>query len=105
MLDAEQKSKYNGAGIFADFAVVEVDFAKLLDKGKYSYSVWSASNDITNQYETEQNKLISKITNNYSESDKKVKFFSDSLLNEQTYAKFDRPLDFDPKKEDELKKI
>nr|VZR99947.1 Membrane-associated lipoprotein [Mycoplasma feriruminatoris] len=104
LLDAEQKSKYNGAGIFADFAVVEVDFAKLLDKGKYSYSVWSASNDITNQYETEQNKLISKITNNYSESDKKVKFFSDSLLNEQTYAKFDRPLDFDPKKEDELKK-
>ncbi|WFQ92524.1 Ig-specific serine endopeptidase MIP [Mycoplasma feriruminatoris] len=104
LLEKEQKDKYKGVGLFADFAVVEVDFEKLLDASKYTYNVWNASNNITNQYEKEKDKLISKITNDYVGTDKKIKFVSDSLLDKQNYDKFDRPLDFEPSKEEEIKK-
>ncbi|ADR24634.1 putative lipoprotein [Mycoplasma leachii PG50] len=104
LLQDDQKTKYSDVGIFADFAVVEVDFKELLDTSKYSHSVWSSSNDISNTYEKEQDKLISKITNDYAKSGQKIKFVSDSLLEKENYEKFDRPLDFNPNKEEELKK-
>ncbi|QVJ95205.1 Ig-specific serine endopeptidase MIP [Mycoplasma mycoides] len=102
-LESKQKSKFTDVGIFADFAVVEVDFKKLLDTSSYTHSVWSQSIDITSKYETDQTKLISKITNEYEKSDKKVQFVSDSLLDTDTYKRFDRKLDFNPKNPDELK--
>nr|VZR97482.1 Membrane-associated lipoprotein [Mycoplasma feriruminatoris] len=104
LLEDSQKTKYNDVGIFADFAIVEVDFEKLLDNSKFSCSIWSSSNDITKRYESDQDKLIGKITNDYAKSSKKVKFASDSLLEEKNYQKFDRPLDFNPNKPEELKK-
>ncbi|WFQ93391.1 Immunoglobulin protease MIP [Mycoplasma feriruminatoris] len=103
LLSADQKSKYDKVGIFADFAVVEVDFAKLLNKDDYSFGVWNEAKDVTSQYSTDQNSLIEKITNGYAKSEKKVSFASDSLLDDEKYKKFDRKLDFNPKEEKELK--
>ncbi|WFQ92522.1 Ig-specific serine endopeptidase MIP [Mycoplasma feriruminatoris] len=102
-LEPSQMAKYKDAGIFADFAVIEVDFAKLLTNSDYQHSVWSASQDITNNYTKDQNKLISSITNDYaSEKSKKVQFTSESLLDKTTYEKFDRKLDFNPNDRKEL---
>ncbi|WFQ91698.1 Immunoglobulin protease MIP [Mycoplasma feriruminatoris] len=103
LLESNQKEKYKDAGIFADFAVIEVDFAKLLNNSDYQHSVWSSSQDITNSYKKEQKELISSITNDYaSEKSKKIQFASESLLDETTYKKFDRKLDFNPNDRKEL---
>ncbi|QVK01693.1 DUF31 family protein [Mycoplasma mycoides subsp. capri] len=101
-LEEKQKSKYNDVGIFADFAVVEIDFEKLLNTSDYSRTIWSDSNDITSQFANEQSSLISKITNDYAKSEKKVSFVSKYLLDEQYYKNFDRRLDFNPENKEEL---
>ncbi|QVJ95209.1 Ig-specific serine endopeptidase MIP [Mycoplasma mycoides] len=102
MLEDKQKEKYKDAGIFADFAVIEIDFSKLLDNSKYKYSIWSESNEVSNKYDKDQSKLISLITNDYAKSDKKIQFESESLLDDNKYKTFDRKLDFDPKKQNEV---
>ncbi|QVJ95982.1 DUF31 family protein [Mycoplasma mycoides subsp. capri] len=105
LLTNDQKTKYDKVGIFADFAVVEVDFSKLLNKDDYSLNIWNESKDVTNQYGTDSKTLIEKITNDYAKSGKKISFASDSLLDEEKYKKFDRKLDFNPKDEKELKEF
>ncbi|CAE77253.1 Conserved hypothetical protein [Mycoplasma mycoides subsp. mycoides SC str. PG1] len=102
MLEDKQKEKYKDAGIFADFAVIEVDFSKLLDNSKYKYSIWSESNEVSHKYDKDQNKLISLITNDYAKSNKQIQFESESLLDDKKYKTFDRKLDFDPKKQNEV---
>ncbi|WFQ91700.1 Immunoglobulin protease MIP [Mycoplasma feriruminatoris] len=102
MLVEEQKSKYSEAGIFADFAVVEIDFDKLLNTSDYSRTVWSDSNDVSSQYQNDKDSLIVKITNNYAKNGKKIGFVTDSLLDENNYKKFDRKLDFNPENKEEL---
>nr|VZR97478.1 Membrane-associated lipoprotein [Mycoplasma feriruminatoris] len=105
LLTNGQEKIYGDAGIFADFAVVEIDFDKLLNEGDYSRSIWSESKDISHNYEREKTKLIADITNNYStNTDKQVKFVSMSLLEDNNYKKFDRSLDFDSTKSEEVKK-
>ncbi|KEZ20959.1 Ig-specific serine endopeptidase MIP [Mycoplasma capricolum] len=105
LLKNEQETKYKGAGLFADFAIVEIDFEKLLDKSNYSYTVWSGSEDISKDFGNEQDKLISKITNNYAgDQSNKVKFVSDWILENDNYKKFDRKLDFNPNDPEDLKK-
>ncbi|ADK69746.1 DUF31 family protein [Mycoplasma mycoides subsp. mycoides] len=102
-LEPTQKDKYKEAGIFADFAVIEVDFEKLLNGSEYTHTVWSESKEITSGYETDKDKLISNITNDYaSNNSKKVQFVSDSLLDEAYYKKYDRKLDFDKNNSSEL---
>ncbi|QVK05730.1 Ig-specific serine endopeptidase MIP [Mycoplasma mycoides] len=101
-LEQSQKEKYKEAGIFADFAVIEIDFAKLLGNSEYKYSIWSESNEISIRYEKDTNKLVSLITNNYSTSNNKIQFESESLLDDKKYKTFDRKLDFDPKKQNEV---
>ncbi|WP_434326043.1 Ig-specific serine endopeptidase MIP [Mycoplasma leachii] len=103
MLEDKQKEKYKDAGIFADFAVIEVDFSKLLNDSEYTHTVWTESRDITSSYENKQNELISKITNDYAgNNSKKVQFVSDSLLDKTYYDKYDRKLDFDKNNSSEL---
>ncbi|QVK06530.1 Ig-specific serine endopeptidase MIP [Mycoplasma mycoides] len=108
-LEPTQMKKYSDAGIFADFAVIEIDFEKLLNNSEYTRTVWTESRDITSGYENKQDELISKITNDYaSDNSKKVQFVSDSLLDEAYYKKYDRKLDFDknnPSELDEYKKL
>ncbi|QVK04936.1 Ig-specific serine endopeptidase MIP [Mycoplasma mycoides] len=102
-LEPNQMKKYEGAGIFADFAVIEVDFAKLLNNSEYTHTVWTESRDITSGYETDKDKLISNITNDYAGNDsKKVQFVSESLLDKTYYDKYDRKLDFDKNNSSEL---
>ncbi|WP_434343875.1 DUF31 family protein [Mycoplasma sp. 06067-C1-B144P-99-0482-3] len=96
-LEQTQKEKYKDAGIFADFAVIEIDFKKLLNNSNYKFSIWNESNEVSNKYDKDTNKLVSLITNNYFTSDKKIQFESESLLDENKYKKFDRKLDFNPK--------
>ncbi|WP_434337440.1 Ig-specific serine endopeptidase MIP [Mycoplasma leachii] len=96
-LEQTQKEKYKDAGIFADFAVIEIDFKKLLNNSNYKFSIWNESNEVSNKYGKDTNKLVSLITNNYFTSDKKIQFESESLLDEDKYKKFDRKLDFNPK--------
>ncbi|MDP4040423.1 Ig-specific serine endopeptidase MIP [Mycoplasma mycoides] len=104
LLTNGQEKTYKDAGIYADFAVIEIDFDKLLNESNYSRSIWSESKDISHNYEKNKDKLISDITNKYaSNTDKQIKFFSDSLLEDKNYNKFDRPLDFDPNKAEEVK--
>ncbi|QVK03357.1 Ig-specific serine endopeptidase MIP [Mycoplasma mycoides] len=103
LLESSQKEKYKDAGIFADFAVIEIDFEKLLNNSEYTHTVWSESKEITSGYETDKDKLISNITNDYAgNNSKKVQFVSDSLLDEAYYKKYDRKLDFDKTKSDEV---
>ncbi|WP_415385113.1 Ig-specific serine endopeptidase MIP [Mycoplasma feriruminatoris] len=102
-LEPTQKKKYEKAGIFADFAVIEVDFEKLLKDNDYTHTVWSESKDITTSYEKDHNKLISNITNDYGgNGSKKVQFVSESLLDDSNYKKYDRKLDFDTKNSNEI---
>ncbi|SRX64363.1 Ig-specific serine endopeptidase MIP [Mycoplasma mycoides] len=102
-LEPTQKDKYKGAGIFADFAVIEIDFEKLLNNSEYTHTVWSESKEITSGYENKQDELISNITNDYAgNNSKKVQFVSDSLLDKTYYDKYDRKLDFDKTKSDEV---
>ncbi|WFQ90875.1 Immunoglobulin protease MIP [Mycoplasma feriruminatoris] len=102
MLEEKQKDKYKDAGIFADFAVIEIDFAKLLNDSNYKHTIWSESNEISNQYKDKKDQLISLITNNYASSDKKIQFESESLLDYEKYKTFDRKLDFNPKNNSEV---
>ncbi|QVK09624.1 Ig-specific serine endopeptidase MIP [Mycoplasma mycoides] len=102
-LEPTQKDKYKGAGIFADFAVIEIDFEKLLNNSEYTHTVWSESKEITSSYENKQDELISNITNDYAgNNSKKVQFVSDSLLDKTYYDKYDRKLDFDKTKSNEV---
>ncbi|KEZ20961.1 Ig-specific serine endopeptidase MIP [Mycoplasma capricolum] len=102
-LEKSQMNKYKEAGIFADFAVIEVDFEKLLKDNDYTHTIWSESKDITISYEKNQDQLISKITNDYAnDNSKKVQFVSESLLDDNNYKKYDRKLDFNQKNPTEL---
>ncbi|AME10831.1 prolipoprotein [Mycoplasma mycoides subsp. mycoides] len=103
LLKDDQKTKYSEAGLFADFAVVEIDFEKLLDTNNFSRTIWSDSSDISSKYQDDKNELIKKITNDYAKSDKKISFASESILDDKNYKKFDRKLDFNPENSDELK--
>ncbi|QVK03355.1 Ig-specific serine endopeptidase MIP [Mycoplasma mycoides] len=103
MLEDKQKEKYKDAGIFADFAVIEVDFLKLLNNSNYKFSMWSESNEVSNKYDKDQSKLISLITNDYAKSDKQIQFESESLLDDNKYKTFDRKLDFNPNVDSEVK--
>ncbi|EXU60567.1 Ig-specific serine endopeptidase MIP [Mycoplasma mycoides] len=102
-LEQSQKEKYKEAGIFADFAVIEVDFSKLLNNSNYKYSIWSESKEISNQYQNKKEDLISLITNNYAKSNNKIQFESESLLDDNKYKTFDRKLDFNPNIDSEVK--
>ncbi|WFQ92520.1 Ig-specific serine endopeptidase MIP [Mycoplasma feriruminatoris] len=102
MLEEKQKEKYKDAGIFADFAVIEIDFAKLLNNPNYKHTIWSESNEISTQYKDKKDQLISLITNDYAKSKNQVQFESESLLDDKKYKTFDRKLDFNPKIESEV---
>ncbi|WP_415385111.1 Ig-specific serine endopeptidase MIP [Mycoplasma feriruminatoris] len=102
MLEEKQKDKYKDAGIFADFAVIEIDFAKLLNNSDYKHTIWSESHEISNKYKDKKDELISLITNDYVKTGKKIQFESESLLDDKKYKTFDRKLDFNPNIEKEL---
>nr|VZR99936.1 Membrane-associated lipoprotein [Mycoplasma feriruminatoris] len=101
-LEKGQKEKYKDAGIFADFAVIEIDFEKLLNNSNYKHTIWSESNEISNKYKDKSEQLVSLITNNYASSDKQIQFESESILNDEKYKTFDRKLDFNPKNDSEV---
>ncbi|WFQ90057.1 Ig-specific serine endopeptidase MIP [Mycoplasma feriruminatoris] len=114
-LESNQKKKFDKAGIYADFAVIEIDFNKLLENYKTnnqnsSYNkFWVQSNqkDITNNYKDMEIKdIVSDITNDYASlpEEKKVKFKSSSYLEEDKYKDIERMISFDPKKQEELNK-
>ncbi|WP_415385109.1 Ig-specific serine endopeptidase MIP [Mycoplasma feriruminatoris] len=103
-LEKDQKDKYKDAGIFADFAVVEIDFAKLLENTNYKRSIWNEKVEISDKSPREQDKLIKLITNDYQSSENKVKFESKSLLEDDFYNTFDRKLDFNQNNNEDVQK-
>nr|WP_278308046.1 DUF31 family protein [Mycoplasma feriruminatoris] len=118
-LESTQKNKFKNVGIYADFAVVEIDFEKLLNKFKSSnnssidsidssFWVQKQNNTITNEYNGKDIKdVVSDITNDYANlpEDKKVKFKSSSYLETNEYNKIQRMLTFDPSKNEQLNKF
>ncbi|PTD34178.1 putative lipoprotein [Mycoplasma mycoides subsp. mycoides KH3J] len=103
LLEKEQKEKYKDAGIFADFAVIEIDFEKLLKTDDYKRSIWNEKTEISDKSPSDQEGLIKKITNDYQNSKSKVQFESNSLLEDQFYNTFDRKLDFNHNKPEDVK--
>ncbi|UZK64578.1 DUF31 family protein [Mycoplasma mycoides subsp. capri] len=104
LLESSQKEKYKDAGIFADFAVVEIDFEKLLKTDNYKRSIWNEKTEISSKSPTNQDELIKMITNDYSNSEQKIQFESNSLLNQTFYNTFDRKLDFKHNKSEDIQK-
>ncbi|WP_434328892.1 DUF31 family protein [Mycoplasma capricolum subsp. capricolum] len=115
-LESSQKDKFKDAGIYADFAVIEIDFEKLLSKFKSSngyltdnsFWVQKQNQTITNQYNNKDAKdIVSDITNDYANlpEDKKVKFKPTSYLENNEYSKIQRMLTFDPTKKEQLDKF
>ncbi|WFQ90055.1 Ig-specific serine endopeptidase MIP [Mycoplasma feriruminatoris] len=117
-LDSSQKDKFKNVGIYADFAVIEIDFEKLLNNFKSNSNVNSLENngfwaqkeekEITVEYKGKQiNEIVSDITNDYASLDdnKKVKFKSTSYLDDNGYKDIERILRFNPKNKEELEKF
>ncbi|WFQ90053.1 Ig-specific serine endopeptidase MIP [Mycoplasma feriruminatoris] len=115
-LESKQKDKFKDTGIYADFAVIEIDFDKLLKK--YKENSWDSSkgnfwvekqgNTITDNYRNKDVKdIVSDITNDYAklENDKKVKFKSTSYLQDNNYSSIERMISFDPNNNSDLKKF
>ncbi|QVK09620.1 Ig-specific serine endopeptidase MIP [Mycoplasma mycoides] len=104
LLESSQKEKYKDAGIFADFAVIEIDFEKLLKTDNYKRSIWNEKTEISSKSPTNQDELIKMITNDYSNSEQKIQFESNSLLDQTFYNTFDRKLDFNHNKSEDIQK-
>ncbi|QVK05732.1 Ig-specific serine endopeptidase MIP [Mycoplasma mycoides] len=104
LLESNQKEKYKDAGIFADFAVIEIDFEKLLKTDNYKRSIWNEKTEISSKSPTNQDELIKMITNDYSNSEQKIQFESNSLLDQTFYNTFDRKLDFNHNKSEDIQK-
>ncbi|QVK06534.1 Ig-specific serine endopeptidase MIP [Mycoplasma mycoides] len=104
LLESSQKEKYKDAGIFVDFAVIEIDFEKLLKTDNYKRSIWNEKTEISSKSPTNQDELIKMITNDYSNSEQKIQFESNSLLDQTFYNTFDRKLDFNHNKSEDIQK-
>ncbi|EIN15086.1 Hypothetical protein, predicted lipoprotein [Mycoplasmopsis agalactiae 14628] len=104
-LESSQKEKFKGVEEFMDFAVIEIDFEKILKNKNDNFSAISNRKNLTSTYSSKSTEDIVKlITNNYqSKTDKHVKFRADSYLKD--YSKIDRPIILDTKKADEVKKF
>ncbi|WP_434325343.1 Ig-specific serine endopeptidase MIP [Mycoplasma capricolum] len=115
-LESKQKEKFKDTGIYADFAVIEIDFDKLLKK--YKENNWDSSNSnfwvgnqgktITDNYKNKDIKdIVSDITNDYAklEDDKKVKFRSTSYLENNQYSSIERMISIDPNNSSDLDKF
>nr|VZK65155.1 Membrane-associated lipoprotein [Mycoplasma feriruminatoris] len=115
-LESKQKEKFKKTGIYADFAVVEIDFDKLLKTYKESNGNTSNNNfwvqkqgqPITDTYKGKDIKeIVSDITNDYASLDesKKVKFKSTSYLEKEQYPTIERMISFDPNNKTDLDKF
>nr|VZK65158.1 Membrane-associated lipoprotein [Mycoplasma feriruminatoris] len=114
-LEPSQKAKFKDTGIYADFAVIEIDFDKLLSK--YSSGLETTNSDfwieseqkpITEKYKNKKIKdLVTEITNGYADlNDKdKVKFKSSSYLENNNYDSINRIISLNPDNQEELKKF
>ncbi|MCE6057055.1 Ig-specific serine endopeptidase MIP [Mycoplasmopsis agalactiae] len=105
-LESSQKEKFKDVEEFMDFAVIEIDFEKILNNNKdQNFSAISNGKNLTSNYSSKSTEDIVKwITNNYqSKTDKHVKFRADSYLKD--YSKIDRPIILDTKKSEEVKKF
>lgn len=88
-LTTEQKSKYNDAKEFLDFAVIEADFSKFLN----NVNVTSANKTIQTKSSTneELQNVIKDLTNEYAtREDQHIKFLDKSYLAD--YSKINYPL-------------
>lgn len=105
-LAGDQKEKFKENEDFLDFAVIEIDFSKY---NNTNISATSAGKDVSSQFVNgkSQQELIKTITNDYENSNKKVKFRNKSYLND--FEKINRPLttstEEDKKKFNELDQL
>ncbi|AGJ90822.1 Ig-specific serine endopeptidase MIP [Mycoplasma putrefaciens] len=91
-LTKKQADKYKEAGFYADFAVIEFDFEKLL-LSNTNFSVSSAGKQVNEYMSHNAKKIADIITNSYATRGKYIKFKSDSYLTD--YKKIDRPIIID----------
>lgn len=104
-LESSQKAKFGDVEEFMDFAVIEIDFEKILENKTKNFSAISNNKNHSSNYLNKSTEDIVKlITNNYeSKKDKHIKFRSESYLKD--YSKIDRPIILDTKKKEEVKKF
>ncbi|WP_434328890.1 DUF31 family protein [Mycoplasma capricolum subsp. capricolum] len=112
-LEPSQKNRFKDTGIYADFAVIEIDFDKLFKDyndrtNNNGFWIENEQKPITEKYKGKQVKdLVSEITNDYAnlnESDK-VKFKSSSYLESNNYDSINRMISFNPNDSEQLKKF
>ncbi|QBF34605.1 hypothetical protein EG856_01550 [Mycoplasmopsis phocirhinis] len=111
-LDEKGKVEYAGVEEMIDFAVVEVDFAKLVTNENDKFGLSNNNNDLTEEFkkdlgtQTLAQKLARAMTNNYADLDesKKVKFLANSYLKDYNKIDFDLVIKKDqkPKQTDQL---
>ncbi len=104
-LEKSQAAKFKDVEEFMDFAVIEIDFEKVL-QNKESLGVISnnqfLNNEFSNKYKNTE-ELIKLITNNYqSKVEKHIKFKSGSYLKD--YDQIDRPIIINNKNAEEVSK-
>ncbi|WP_434329192.1 DUF31 family protein [Mycoplasma capricolum subsp. capricolum] len=115
-LESKQKEKFKNTGIYADFAVIEIDFDKLLKNYKDNNGNSSNSNfwvqkqgqPITDIYKDKEVKdIVLDITNEYAKLDEKdkVKFKSSSYLEKEQYPTIERMISFNPNNKTDLDKF
>ncbi|KIM13478.1 Ig-specific serine endopeptidase MIP [Mycoplasma capricolum] len=115
-LESKQKEKFKNTGIYADFAVIEIDFDKLLKNYKDNNGNSSNSNfwvqkqgqPITDIYKDKEVKdIVLDITNEYAKLDEKdkVRFKSSSYLEKEQYPTIERMISFNPNNKTDLDKF
>ncbi|AJK51397.1 Ig-specific serine endopeptidase MIP [Mycoplasma capricolum] len=114
-LESSQKNKFKDTGIYADFAVIEIDFDKLLQKfsngldtNNIDFWVQSEQKPITEKYKGQKIKdLVTEITNGYADLEEKdkVKFKSSSYLENNNYESINRLISLNPDDQEQLKKF
>ncbi|UUM25807.1 hypothetical protein NQV05_01545 [Mycoplasmopsis agalactiae] len=104
-LESSQKAKFSDVEEFMDFAVIEIDFEKILKDKTNNFGAISNNKSLTSNYSGKSTEeIVKSITNNYeSKKEKHVKFRSGSYLKD--YSKIDRPIILDTKKPEEVKKF
>ncbi|MCE6056302.1 hypothetical protein J7889_01700 [Mycoplasmopsis agalactiae] len=104
-LESSQKAKFADVEEFMDFAVIEIDFEKILKDKTNNFGAISNNKSLTSNYSNKSTEdIVKSITNNYeSKKEKHVKFRADSYLKD--YSKIDRPIILDTKKPEEVKKF
>lgn len=104
-LESKQKEQFKDVEEFMDFAVIEIDFEKVLQNGKNNLGIVSNNKFLSDSFKDRSvEDIVKSITNNYQyKTEKHIKFKADSYL--KNYEQIDRPIVVNNKNSDEVSKF